>query len=286
MVSFNSLFIRVKNTINNGGLSENIFFLHIPKCGGRSIETAIKSCYLTLDVRKDRHLVRHDSQASAKVGDILFGLNYTYGDPNDLQEVKFRAEQLAYYMGLKNVKYISGHLPFNDKVYKEFNKRFKYITILRDPVKRWISHYFYVRHRQSDRWIIEEDFMSYLKSDQAKSIGHDYVKYLGGAREHSDYASKDAIESAIANLHKFEIVGFLEYLDHFVESFRECFGICLKIQKKNQSPVSNSFRNRLVTEEIEEIIQDICKPDIEVYKYAKENFLYEIGVSEMVRSLT
>ena len=273
---FNSLLQRIKNTIHNGGLREKIFFLHVPKCGGISIDEAIKSCYLTIDVRKDRLLVHHNSRASAKVGSIIYGLDYTYGSPKDFPEFNFKEEQLAYYMSIKKIKYISGHFSFNDRVHREFGDEFKFITVLREPVKRCISAYFYTKYRRSDRWLIESDLPEFLESDRGKMIGHEYVKFYGGARKDSNYTSRHSIENAKKNLLKFEIVGFLEYIDHFIKSFDKRFGVRLKVKRKNQSPVSDSYRRHFITEEVEEKIREVCKPDLEIYEYAIDTYLNRI----------
>lgn len=271
---FGSLFNRVRNTIRDGGLKDRIFFLHVPKCGGTSIDEAIKSCYVTADVRKDRLLVRLDSKASAKAGSILYGLDYTYGTCKDFQEFNFREELLAYYMSLERIRYISGHFSFNDRVHGKYGDKFNFVTVLRDPVKRWISVYFYVRYRRSDRWLIESDLLDYLASDRGRSHGYEYAKLLGGARAESDYASKHSIENAKRNLHRFEVVGCVECLDHFAKSFEQRFGMHLEIKRRNENPVSASCRKPFITEEVEEKIRDVCKPDLEIYEYAIDSGLF------------
>ncbi len=269
---FNSLPNRFKNTITFKELKEKIFFLHVYKSGGTSIDKAIKSCYQAMDIRKDRSLIRMDSRGAAKVGSILYGLDYTYGTNNDFKILNFEAEYLAYCM-YKGYKYISGHISFNVQVYEEFKKEYKFITVLRDPVKRWISAYFFFKYRKKDRLIIDSEIMDYLRSDLGKGQGYEYVKYLGGAREDSDYTSRNAIENAKKNLLKFDLVGCMEDLDCFVKTFKKQFGICLKVKRLNPSPVSESFRRNFITQEIEEKIKEVCKPDIEIYKYAIDNFI-------------
>ena len=54
--AFESLVARSNNLVH-GSLNKNIFFLHLHKCGGSSINQAIKSCYLTWNITNDRHLV-------------------------------------------------------------------------------------------------------------------------------------------------------------------------------------------------------------------------------------
>ncbi|MCP4266933.1 MAG: sulfotransferase family 2 domain-containing protein [Candidatus Brocadiaceae bacterium] len=266
---FNSFLHRAKNTITYGALQEKIFFLHIPKSAGTSINTAIRCCYQTIDVRNDRLLIRMDSRGAAKVESIFYGSDYTHGTANDFEMLRFSEEYLAYLM-IRGYKYISGHICFNDVVHNNFQNEYKFITVLRDPVKRWISFYLFVRYREGDRLRTDLDVIDYLRTDLGKSQGSVYVKYLGGARKDSDYTSKHAIDNAKKNLHKFYMIGFIEHLDHFAKIFKHNFGKCLKIKKTNASPVSDLFRGKLITAEIVELIQDICKPDIEIHKYAQD----------------
>ena len=58
-----------------GPLSDRIFFLHLPKCGGSSITEAIRHCYVTWDNIAERDLFHlsaaASSQAASKLNFIL-----------------------------------------------------------------------------------------------------------------------------------------------------------------------------------------------------------------------
>jgi hypothetical protein len=99
------------------------------------------------------------------------------------------------------------------------------------------------------------------------------VKFLGGADINADYSSKQAVERAIHNLQKFDIVGCLEYQKKFLDQFEARFATRLKIEKKNPGPKSQTFKEALITEKIQKKIKDICKPDSEVYQFAIDNFV-------------
>lgn len=113
----------------------------------------------------------------------------------------------------------------------------------------------------------------HLRSPFGQSQGYEYVKFLGGANKAGDYTSRQAIDRAKKNLHKFDIVGFIEYQEHFLEQFEDRFGVRLKLETRNQNPTSESYRKSIVTEEIEEKIKTICKTDRELYQYAVDNFV-------------
>jgi hypothetical protein len=140
---------------------------------------------------------------------------------------------------------------------------------MRDPVKRWISSYFFNRYKSDDHMKVKDEIEVYLESHFGISQGYELVKFLGGANKAGDYTSMDAIERAKKNLNQFKVIGFLENLDEFAQKFEDQFQVKLQIAKKNKSPASKEHQKAAITPELEEKITEVCKPDIEVYKYAR-----------------
>jgi hypothetical protein len=140
-------------------------------------------------------------------------------------------------------------------------------------VKRWISLYFFNRFKDDEHVKILDDIETRLNSHFGISQGYQLVKFLGGPRQAGDYNSPHAIECAQKNLHKFSIVGFLEHLDEFVEEFYAGFNVKLQIDKKNQNPAPISYKELVLTPELLERIYEVCQPDLEVYRYAVNEFL-------------
>ena len=49
------------------------------------------------------------------------------------------------------------------------------------------------------------------------------------------------------------------------------FGLRLKVPHKKKNPHSETYR-KSVSPEVEEKVKALCKPDLEIYQYAIDNF--------------
>ena len=252
---------------------EKIFYLHIPKCGGTSVTNAIQACYYKWSFSDTLNFFSLDGSASWKTTEILNNIELSSNIVNDKTVMNLREELLIYYMSQRHIEYIGGHFGFSLKAYQQFHHEYAFITILRNPVKRWISSYLYNRYRQPQKYRqINMNFQDYLESDFGKSQGYEYAKFLGGNDTGENFLNRAAIDRAKKNLHKFRLIGFLEDMDSFKVKFKEQFDRDLNIGFLNQGSKNGKSENPLITETEKEQIKKICWPDIEVYQYAVNNF--------------
>src|SRR4030042_2161170 len=104
-----------------------ICYCHVPKCAGISVSSAIARKFLKLH---ERILIPNfgvDLEATGRASKI------TSRPMGNLRE-----ELLAYALSLSKYKFASGHIPCRPKLVEEFHKTWNFVTILRNPVDRWI----------------------------------------------------------------------------------------------------------------------------------------------------
>lgn len=229
--------------------SLKIFFLHLPKCGGSSIRNAFSEAF------HPRQIAELHPHASREAAELLGEDMLTY-----------RASLLPYYMAMNNAHVLTGHFPWSDDAYNQFGADWSYVTVLRDPVKRWFSHYFYDRYKtHSDHFRIEDDLDTFIKSERALQMGNLYVRRLSNPGTERP----DAVKQAKANLRKFQVIGLTENLKGFVSRFNEQFGVELHIPRKNESPAQDKKRNAYNNDRYRRVVESICESDIVLYEYAK-----------------
>lgn len=245
-----------------------IFFQHIPKCGGTSVGRAIRARYHRFDFRAERRVSQLDVGAANRAATLRGGGTPTWNLADDRVFMKAREDLLLYELGREANFYVGGHFPFSEAAHREFGSEYAFLTMLRNPVDRWISSYLHRRRNPNPKFRVESPPEAYLDSDFGRSQGRELVKYLGGAPTADRESPAVALERAKRNLDEYAIVGVLERLDRFVEAFRERFGRSLPVGHLNRRPAppdpgvfGPALRRRIET---------ACQRDLEVYEFACE----------------
>ena len=243
----------------------NFFFMHIPKTGGTSIDSAFEKIYRL-------SYSRLKEAASQKTVELLRNKSAQNQSIDFLETMRFRRSLLVYEM-FRNTHFISGHTYFDTEVWNRFGHKYAYITVLREPVKRYISYYFFnLEKPDKAHGKINQSLTDFLKSEKGRRAGKVYARYLCGNLERisaNDFPNHDDIAKAKENLKKFKAVGFLENIEAFKQTIEKDFSLNIKIPYKNK----NVAKNINISPEITDQIRRNCQIDLEIYNYAKNIFL-------------
>jgi hypothetical protein len=149
-----------------------------------------------------------------------------------------------------------------------------YVTILRDPVERVISHYYYIfsRKRRLGETIHEIDLLDVLRQEPFHAT-YQLRVLLGGDSIESifhDPLPDNAVEIARQNLARhFSVVGVLEHYDAALLLMKHAFGWRRAYYARQNVAQVRHARSEFPASLID-ALNEMCAPEIELYQYARQ----------------
>ena len=226
-----------------------VIFLHLPKTAGSTLMHVLESQY-----GSNRILKLYES---------------TFGD----EVARLSADEL------RGTRVIAGHFYFG--VHAWLPGSFRYLTFLREPVARVLSHYEFVR-RQPGHYLHEA----------ASTLGlADYVRFCGGAEPNNDQtrllagaelatsdgtSSPEMLAAATKNLDLHAAVGLTEAFDASVVLMRRTFGWRRPLYV-SRNVAGRRHAEAVLSTEAREIIEAHNSLDVELYRYACERFRRDVA---------
>jgi len=246
-------------------MGNHVVFHHVPKCGGTSVARALRLKYLLSQVTIK-------TEASYRAWEAFSG----EGDSEQMmQDVLDLREQMLLYWMFEDTRCVSAHVRFSPKAHDLFRQKYKFITILRDPVDRFISSYFWHTWHTHEHDAIHLGFEEFLETGRARRMGARYVEYYCGLDKNTDMTSESAIQAACSNLSRFDAVGRLDDLDDFEQQIKQVLGVRIKIGHENKMRQPKDEKKKIVTPELREKVKTLCLPDMKIWEHvlrsAKEN---------------
>lgn len=242
-------------------------YTHIPKCGGTSFRKFINDSALKSEIN-EREI-------------YIPGFN---GLENNKNIPELNAEELRE-LQKRHLKVIANHAKFN--VHEEFNLGVRnpfYFTILRDPIKRFISHYnfFYYKLGYDNCKGKSLDDLEPEKRDRiVHHLANVQVKYLSNIKHIRIVGLDNMLRLAKSNLLlEYNCFGTIENMDETLDKLRwtkpDWLNIKSNFPKLNKS---NSHKVKL-SDEVLELISQANNWDLSLYQFAQKHFYKQTILSE------
>lgn len=241
----------IKDALDPPIRNHRVCFIHVPKCGGTSLVHAIQACFSPWRRDRSGH-VFHLSEPAARQAQETTGRSFP----------ETRSHLLDYALAIPTARCVLGHFVVSGKCFEAHAAEWDFVTVLRDPVDRFLSHYFYNLDAPGAH-SITSDLGDFLQTPNAVRLGQQYPMYLGG-NAWGDRCSDAAIEQTITTLGAFSLVGRLDQLDDFSTRFRQRFGGKLKLERRNVGDRRKREAQLAAVEEHLPLIREICRPDLAV----------------------
>jgi len=200
-MSYIDLIALQRNRLNASllGKAKRIFFCHVPKCAGTSLSRAIaRQAYPAYQaVLIPNFSVRLEA---AKDASTIFAL----------PKVEARQIILCYHLALDRYKFGTGHVYCRPKLVDAYRKKWHFVTILRNPVDRWISEYAYNTFKASNWAKNELSLEDYIQSEKGRGTAESFLRYFSSIPYPYSGDPQLYVDEAIDNLSRFSVVCTVE----------------------------------------------------------------------------
>lgn len=237
-------------------LEQRLLFLHVAKCGGTSLRRALRDLHRHPLSGRRRHTFELKARESREVAEQL-------GRPVD----ELREELLRYHL-CAGARFAAGHFAWPEGLREQFPD-LCIVTLLRDPVSRFLSAYFAARAGSAPPAAARKSpsLEAFLDSEDAGCLAASFVRTFAGPTA-ADARSAEALALAKRHLASVDVLGVLEDLPSFAAAFERRFATRLQIPRANVGVLRRDREEHEVSAAVRERIRDLAGPDQQLYDFA------------------
>ena len=228
-----------------------LLYMHPPKCAGTSVGRSFKLRFLW----KGMGLSAHSMRPVLKNCDPQ--LDY------DVYQVEAHraADAVAAHQISNGKNLIAGHFWYG-KYLRLVDRDVHRMTVVRDPVKRFVSHYRYLVWKYD----LKADLDEFLASDRSKQIGSIYGFYFANRYPESQPDEDKIVERSIETLKSFSLIGDVNSISNFISAARSIIGGPLIPLRSNKTPGNvKPDAGKSMTDEQLERINEVTSIDRRIY---------------------
>ena len=225
-------------------LPHQVLFFHVPKCAGTSLSHPFRVAYALSHFKLDEQVSR------------------TVVSAEDVDRWMEYKRNLFLYHALAGVGFVQGHVPYDPGAFEALHGRAVFMTVLREPMDRVISHYHF------DTRLHRVPFDEFLESPSGSVECNAYSHFFGGLPFDGAPPSDAHRDAAIEALQRFDAVGTVEEPEQMLSRIRALTGFRFRLPKRNvgdrrlreSESIGGSAMSRL---------RELCARDSEIYHAAQ-----------------
>lgn len=231
---------------------DNLIFLHIPKAAGSTLHPVL-----------ERHYSRRTRQSVS--------------EPEQVEAFKRRPEEER-----RRIRLLKGHMPFGMHRYLEGRSR--YITLLRHPVERVISHYYYVK-RTPDHYLYPHlqrgmGLADFARAGISGEMDNGQVRLLSGHDQDIPFGecTPDMLDTAKRNIEEhFAVTGLTEQFDESLTLMSIVLGWRWTPYYLSRNVTQDKPVARQVDPEVLRAIEETNSLDLDLYAWSVNRFRNQIA---------
>lgn len=225
-----------------------VLFLHIPKAGGSTVG----------------EYVYNQCKAETTSNDGLLDSGVAFVDYGFIKDPELTVpEHVVNLLGRSDLRAVIGHFWFG--LHEHINRPCRYVTVLRDPVERVVSLYYYAKLEGT--MSLEE----FARKPPFREVDNDQTRRIAGVNPPVGECTKATLDLARENLQRhFDVVGTTERMDQTLSHLKIKFGwnrdvVSVPRNVNAARPVSRSLLPTAI-----KAVRERNELDYELWRYASE----------------